>query len=43
MTAFAKVECSIPPKFFTDFLVLLKLDGRWQIVSKVFHYEVVNG
>lgn len=39
VTAFAKVECAIPPKFFTDFLVLLKLDGRWQIVSKVFHYE----
>lgn len=39
VTAFAKVNCSIPPKFFTDFLVLLKLDGRWQIVSKVFHYE----
>ena len=43
VTAFAKVECSVPPKFFTDFLVLLKLDGRWRIVSKVFHYEVVNG
>lgn len=40
VTAFAKVECSIPPKFFTDFLTLLKLDGRWQIVSKVFHYEI---
>lgn len=43
VTAFVKAECSIPPKFFTDFLVLLKLDGRWQIVSKVFHYEVANG
>ena len=42
VTAFAKVECAIPPKFFTDFLVLLKLDGRWQIVSKVFHYETVH-
>jgi hypothetical protein len=43
VTAFAKVECSIPPKFFTDYLALLKLDGRWQIVSKVFHYELANG
>jgi hypothetical protein len=38
VTAFAKLECSIPPKFFTDFLTLVKLDGRWQIVAKVFEY-----
>ena len=40
VTAFARVECSIPPKFFTDLLTLVKLEGRWQIVSKVFHYEL---
>jgi hypothetical protein len=40
VTAFAKLECSIPPKFFTDFLTLVKLQGRWQIVAKVFHYEL---
>lgn len=40
VTAFAKVECAIPPKFFTDFLTLVHLDGRWQIVSKVFHFEL---
>lgn len=39
-TAFVKAECSIPPKFFTDFLTLVKLEGRWQIISKVFHYEL---
>ncbi|MCF7222166.1 nuclear transport factor 2 family protein [Marilutibacter chinensis] len=39
VTAIARVECSIPPKFFTDLLTLVKLDGRWQIVAKVFHYE----
>jgi 4-oxalocrotonate tautomerase len=39
VTAFARLECSIPPKFFTDLLTLVKLEGRWQIVSKVFHYE----
>lgn len=38
--ALARVQCSIPPKHFTDLLSLLKLDGRWQIVSKVFHYEL---
>jgi hypothetical protein len=39
VTAFARLECSIPPKSFTDLLTLVKLEGRWQIVSKVFHYE----
>ena len=40
VTAFARVECSIAPKAFTDFLTLVKLDGRWQIIAKVFHYEL---
>lgn len=39
-TAFAKVECSIPPKHFIDFLSLVRLDGRWQVVAKVFHYSL---
>jgi hypothetical protein len=40
VTAFARVECSIAPKAFTDLLTLVKLDGRWQILAKVFHYEL---
>ena len=36
-TAFAKVECQIPPRYFTDCLTLLKSDGRWQVISKSFH------
>ena len=36
-TAFAKVECQIPPRYFTDYLTLLKVDGRWQVISKSFH------
>jgi 4-oxalocrotonate tautomerase len=40
VTAFARVECSIAPKVFTDFLTLVKLDGRWQIIAKVFHYKL---
>lgn len=40
VTAFARVECSIAPKHFTDFLTLVKLDGRWRIVAKVFHYTL---
>jgi hypothetical protein len=40
VTALAKVECSIQPKFFTDLLTLIYVEGRWQIISKVFHYTV---
>jgi len=42
VTALAKVECSIRPKHFTDLLSLIHLDGRWQIIAKVFHYEMVR-
>jgi hypothetical protein len=40
VTALARVECSIKPKHFTDLLTLVQVDGRWQIISKVFHYEL---
>lgn len=40
VTAFARVECAIGPKFFTDFLTLIRVDGRWQIIAKVFHYDL---
>ncbi|RYD15270.1 MAG: nuclear transport factor 2 family protein [Lysobacteraceae bacterium] len=40
VTALARVECAIAPKSFTDLLTLVKLDGRWQIIAKVFHYEL---
>lgn len=36
----ARVECSIKPKHFNDLLTLIKVDGHWQIISKVFHYEL---
>ncbi len=36
-TAFAKVECQLPPRYFTDYLTLLKADGRWQVIAKAFH------
>jgi len=42
VTALARVECSIAPKRFTDLLTLVQLDGRWQIISKVFHFELAR-
>src|SRR5262245_246723 len=39
-TALAKVECSIHPRYFTDYLTLLKLGGGWRIVSKTFRADV---
>ncbi len=38
--AFVKLKCAIPPRFFTDQLSLLKIDGRWQVAQKVFQTEV---
>ena len=35
-TAFAKVKCQLPPRYFTDYLNLLKIDGRWLIVQKIY-------
>ena len=37
-TARATLHCAMGDRFFTDFLTLIKLDGRWQVMSKVFHY-----
>lgn len=35
-TAFVRARCSIGPRDFVDFLTLLQVDGRWQIIAKVF-------
>jgi hypothetical protein len=39
-TAFVKLKCAIPPRFFVDYLNLLKVDGRWQVAQKVFSVRV---
>lgn len=39
-TAMAKVELSVSPKNFVDFLTMLRVDGRWRIISKTFHYTL---
>ena len=40
VTAHARVECAIGPQHFTDLLTLVRVDGRWQIIAKVFHVEL---
>lgn len=34
-----KLNCAIPPRYFTDELAMLKIDGRWQVAQKVFMTE----
>lgn len=43
VTARAAVNCSIGDRYFTDFLTFVFTDGRWQIMSKVFHSEPLAG
>jgi len=39
-TAFIKVRCQLPPRYFTDYLVAMKLTSGWQIVSKSYRYDL---
>jgi hypothetical protein len=39
VTSMAKIELSYPTVHFVDYLSLLKVDGRWTIVNKIFHRE----
>ena len=39
-TAFIKVRCQLPPRYFTDYLVAFKMNGDWTIVSKSYRYDV---
>lgn len=39
-TALVRAHCTIGNKYFTDLLTLIRVDQRWQIISKVFHYEL---
>jgi len=35
-TAVARVRCSIGSRDFVDFLTLVRTDGQWRIIAKVF-------
>jgi hypothetical protein len=37
--AHLKIKCAMPPRFFTDLLSCLKVDGRWRVAQKVFMTE----
>jgi hypothetical protein len=39
-TAFIKVRCQLPPRYFTDYLVAMKLKDGWQIVSKSYRFDL---
>lgn len=37
-TARVNLRCSIGTRDFIDFLTLIYIDSRWQVISKVFHF-----
>lgn len=39
VTAVATLRCSIRPKSFVDLLTLIHVEGHWQVIAKVFHWE----
>jgi hypothetical protein len=38
--ALVKLKCQIPPRYFTDLLNFVKLEGRWVVAQKVFTTQV---
>lgn len=42
-TALVKVACQLPPRYFTDYLVLNRTGAGWRIVSKVYRADIREG
>lgn len=40
-TAMVKLRCRFFGRDYVDFLSVVRFDGRWQIVAKVFHFDPV--
>jgi hypothetical protein len=38
-TALVKCECAVPPRFFVDYLTLIKTTEGWRVVAKAFKTE----
>jgi hypothetical protein len=41
--ATAKLELARPDMMVTDYMALLKVDGRWVIVNKIFDRQMRTG
>ncbi|MCB0221737.1 MAG: nuclear transport factor 2 family protein [Chrysiogenetes bacterium] len=39
-TALVRMRSAMLGKHFDDFLSLIKVDGQWRIIAKVFHFEL---
>jgi len=39
-TAFIKVRCQLPPRYFTHYLVAMTLNDGWQLVSNSYRYDL---
>lgn len=42
-TALAHVRCSIGERDFVDLLSLVRTEGRWRIIAKIFHIVETKG
>ncbi len=42
-TALVRLRCSLNARHYTDFLSLIKEEGRWQIIAKVFQFQETRG
>lgn len=40
--ALVKVDCAVQPRYFTDYLTLIKQDGNWKIAAKVYYVTSVK-
>jgi Putative lumazine-binding len=40
VTAIARMHSSMLGKDFIDLLTLIKLEGKWKIIAKVFHFTI---
>ena len=42
-TALVRLRCLLNGRHYTDFLSLIKEEGRWQIIAKVFQFQEAEG
>ena len=40
-TALVKIDCAVQPKYFIDYLSLVKVEGQWKIASKVYYVKKI--